>query len=165
MGQTDFGRKLTQAMLLGNPTHLKHLLPEKKRLLGLDPGTKTIGLALSDISLKIGSPLLTIKRTKFKQDMAVLKKIVDEHSVGAFVIGLPVNMDGSEGPRAQSIRQFQKNLEEYFDFPMCFWDERLSTVAVTRTLLEADTSRAKRAEAVDKMAAAYILQGALDSLP
>ena len=152
-------------MLLGNPTYLKHFLPLKKRLLGMDPGTKTIGLALSDTALKIGTTLTTIKRTKFKQDMAEVARIVEEKSIGGFIIGLPINMDGSEGPRAQSIRQFQKNLEQYFDLPMCFWDERLSTVAVTRTLLEADTSRAKRAKAVDKMAAAYILQGALDSLP
>ena len=132
--------------------------------MGFDPGTKTIGLAVSDKALKVGTPLLTIKRTKFNKDVLELIRIIEDHNIGGFVIGLPLNMDGSEGPRCQSIRQFQKNLEEHFDLPMCFWDERLSTVAVTRTLLEADTSRAKRAKAVDKMAAAYILQGALDSL-
>ncbi|MAL79887.1 MAG: Holliday junction resolvase RuvX [Sneathiella sp.] len=151
-------------MLLDNPTYLKHLLPLDKRLLGMDPGTKTIGLALSDAALKVGTPLMTIKRTKFKADAAEIARIVTEWNVGGFVIGLPINMDGSEGPRCQSIRQFQKNLEEYFDLPMCFWDERLSTVAVTRAMLESDTSRAKRAKAVDKMAAAYILQGALDAM-
>jgi putative Holliday junction resolvase len=151
-------------MLLGNPTYLKHLMPLDQKLLGMDPGTKTIGLAVSDRALKVGTPLSTIKRTKFRQDMTELTKIIEDHKIGGFVIGLPLNMDGSEGPRCQSIRQFQKNLEEYFDVPMCFWDERLSTVAVTRTLLEADTSRQKRAKAVDKMAAAYILQGALDAM-
>jgi putative Holliday junction resolvase len=151
-------------MLLDNPTHLKHLLPMDKRLLGMDPGTKTIGLAISDTALKLGTPLMTIKRTKFKADAEEIRKIIEKWSVGGFVIGLPVNMDGSEGPRCQSIRQFQKNLEEYFDLPMCFWDERLSTVAVTRSMIDADASRAKRAKAVDKMAAAYILQGALDSM-
>lgn len=151
-------------MLLDNPTHLKHLVPRDKRLLGMDPGTKTIGLAISDAALKVGTPLMTIKRTKFKADAEEIAKIIDKWKIGGFVIGLPVNMDGSEGPRCQSIRQFQKNLEEYFDLPMCFWDERLSTVAVTRSMLETDTSRAKRAKAVDKMAAAYILQGALDAM-
>jgi len=151
-------------MLLGNPTQVKHFLPLDKKLMGFDPGTKTIGLAVSDKALKVGTPLLTIKRTKFNKDVLELIRIIEDHNIGGFVIGLPLNMDGSEGPRCQSIRQFQKNLEEHFDLPMCFWDERLSTVAVTRTLLEADTSRAKRAKAVDKMAAAYILQGALDSL-
>ncbi|MCC3304721.1 Holliday junction resolvase RuvX [Sneathiella sp. HT1-7] len=151
-------------MLLDNPTHLKHLLPIDKRLLGMDPGTKTIGLAISDPALKIGTPLMTIKRTKFKVDAEEIRKIIEKWSIGGFVIGLPVNMDGSEGPRCQSIRQFQKNLEEYFDLPMCFWDERLSTVAVTRSMIDADASRQKRAKAVDKMAAAFILQGALDAM-
>ncbi|MEH6402724.1 MAG: Holliday junction resolvase RuvX, partial [Sneathiella sp.] len=151
-------------MLLGNPSHLKHLIDLDKRLLGLDPGTKTIGLALSDTSLKVATPLLTIRRKKFKDDAAEIIKIIEENRIGGFVIGFPLNMNGTEGPRCQSIRQFQKNLEGYVDIPTCFWDERLSTVAVTRTLLEADTSRKRRAEVVDKMAAAYILQGALDAM-
>jgi putative Holliday junction resolvase len=151
-------------MLLDNPTHLKHLLPRDKRLLGMDPGTKTIGLAISDTALKVSTPLMTIQRTKFKADAAEIVRIVEEWNIGGFVIGLPINMDGSEGPRCQSIRQFQKNLEALFDLPMYFQDERLSTVAVTRTMLEADASRAKRAKAVDKMAAAFILQGALDAM-
>lgn len=151
-------------MLLGNPTYLKHFIDLDRRLMGFDPGTKTIGLALSDTRLKVATPLLTIKRKKFKDDAAQIGDLIEEHKIGGFVIGLPLNMDGSEGPRCQSIRQFQKNLEGYFDLPTCFWDERLSTVAVTRTLLEADASRKRRAEVIDKMAAAYILQGALDAM-
>jgi len=151
-------------MLLGNPSYLKHFIALDRRLLGFDPGTKTIGLALSDTSLKVATPLMTIKRKKFKDDAALIAEVVEKHTIGGFIIGLPLNMDGSEGPRCQSCRQFQKNLEDYFELPACFWDERLSTIAVTRTLLEADASRKRRAEVVDKMAAAYILQGALDSL-
>ncbi|OUR76403.1 Holliday junction DNA helicase RuvA [Alphaproteobacteria bacterium 46_93_T64] len=151
-------------MLLGNPTYLKHFIALDQRLLGFDPGTKTIGLALSDTSLKVATPLMTIKRTKLKEDAAIIKDLIEKHKIGGFIIGLPLNMDGSEGPRCQSCRQLQKNLEEYFDVPACFWDERLSTIAVTRTLLEADASRKRRAEVVDKMAAAFILQGALDSM-
>ncbi len=151
-------------MLLGNPSHLKHFIALDHRLMGFDPGTKTIGISISDTSLKVATPIETIKRKKFKDDAARIRELIEEYKVGGFVIGLPINMDGSEGPRCQSCRQFQKNLEEVFDLPACFWDERLSTAAVTRTLLEADTSRKKRAEVVDKMAAAYILQGALDSM-
>ena len=151
-------------MLLGNPSHLKHFIALDQRLMGFDPGTKTIGIAISDKGLKIASPIETIKRKKFKDDAARISQLIEEHNIGGFIIGLPINMDGSEGPRAQSCRQFQKNLEEQFDLPACFWDERLSTAAVTRTLLEADTSRKRRAEVVDKMAASFILQGALDSM-
>lgn len=151
-------------MLLGNPTHLKHFIALDQRLLGFDPGTKTLGLAISDTGLKVATPLKTIKRKKFKDDVAEISQVIEEFNIGGFIIGLPLNMDGSEGPRCQSCRQFQKNLEEHFDLPACFWDERLSTAAVTRTLLEADSSRAKRAKVVDKMAAAFILQGALDAL-
>ena len=151
-------------MLLGNPTHLKHFIGLNQRLLGFDPGSKTIGLALSDKNLTMATPLMTIKRLKFKDDVIQISKVIEEHSIGGFVIGLPLNMDGSEGPRCHSVRQFQRNLDEKFDLPCCFWDERLSTVAVTRTLLEADASRKRRAEVVDKMAASFILQGALDSL-
>ncbi len=149
-------------MLLGNPTHLKHFIALDHRLMGFDPGTKTIGIALSDTRLKVATPFITIKRKKFRDDAAEIGTLIEENRIGGFVIGLPLNMDGSEGPRCQSIRQFQKNLEGYFDLPACFWDERLSTVAVTRTLLEADASRKRRSEVVDKMAAAYILQGALE---
>lgn len=145
---------------------LSDLLAQKSkdgRLLGLDPGEKTIGLALSDISLSIATPFDTIRRTKFTNDAKALIEIIDKHDVFGLVIGLPVSMDGQEGPRCQSVRQFAANLESIRPLPMVFWDERLSTVAVTRVLLEADSSRKRRAEVVDKMAAAYILQGALDA--
>jgi putative Holliday junction resolvase len=136
----------------------------RQRILGLDVGAKTIGLALSDFTFTIASPIETIRRTKFKGDLEYLKGLIAMREVGALVIGLPVNMDGSEGPRCQSVRQFAANCAVAIDLPMAFWDERLSTAAVTRTLLEADTTRARRKEVVDKMAAAYILQGALDRL-
>ena len=139
-------------------------LPKGLRVMGLDLGTKTIGLALSDVERRIASPLETIRRTKFQADAALLLKQIEAQTIGALVIGLPLNMDGSEGPRVQSTRAFVRNLEKLTPLPILYWDERLSTAAVTRTLLEADTSRARRAELVDKMAAAYILQGALDRL-
>lgn len=143
---------------------LREKLGKDQRLLGLDLGSKTIGLALSDRTLTIATPMETIRRKKFTPDAEKLIAICAEQGVGGLVIGLPINMDGSEGPRAQSTRQFVKNLAEKTPLPIAFWDERLSTAAVTRTLLEADASRARRAEVVDKMAAAYILQGALDAL-
>ena len=143
---------------------LNGLLDSGAPLLGLDLGTKTIGLALSDGALIVASPNTTIRRTKFTADAKSLRRHIEQHDVGGLVIGLPVNMDGSEGPRCQSARQFAANLLVLFDIPIVFWDERLSTVAVTRTLLEADISRKRRAEVIDKMAAAYILQGALDRL-
>ncbi len=139
-------------------------LPAHARLLGLDLGTKTIGLALSDLERQIATPLETIKRVKFGLDAAALLKVTAKHAVAGLVIGLPLNMDGSEGPRVQSTRAFVRNLAPLTALPIAFWDERLSTLAVTRTLLDADASRAKRAAVVDKMAAAYILQGALDRL-
>jgi putative holliday junction resolvase len=139
-------------------------LPYGRRLMGVDPGTKTLGLALSDVSRRIASPLETIRRTKFKADAERLLSLARQHGVGGLVIGLPLNMDGSEGPRAQGVRAFARNLAGLTDLPIAFWDERLSTAAVTRTLIEADASRARRAELVDKMAAAYILQGLLDRL-
>jgi len=139
-------------------------LPKRARLLGLDIGSKTIGLAVSDSGLSIASPVETIRRTKFTADAILLEKVIDAYTVGGLILGLPVNMDGSEGPRCQSVRQFGRNLLERLDLPITFWDERLSTSAVTRTLLEADMSRRRRGEVVDKMAAAYILQGALDYL-
>ena len=139
-------------------------LPAHARLLGLDLGTKTIGLALSDVERRIATPLETIQRIKFGVDAAALLKIAEKHGVAGLVIGLPLNMDGSEGPRVQSTRAFVRNLLPLTDLPIVFWDERMSTLAVTRTLLDADASRAKRAAVVDKMAAAYILQGALDRL-
>ncbi|NRG19160.1 Holliday junction resolvase RuvX [Rhizobiales bacterium] len=140
------------------------LIPPDKRLIGLDLGTKTIGLALSDLGLSIASPLETIRRKKFGVDAARLLELCKAHDVAGLVIGLPLNMDGSEGPRVQATRAFARNLSALTDLPMTYWDERLSTVAVTRTLIDADRSRARRAELVDKMAAAYILQGLLDRL-
>lgn len=139
-------------------------LPPHARLLGLDLGTKTIGLALSDLERQIATPLETIQRVKFGLDAAALLKIAEKHQVAGLVIGLPLNMDGTEGPRVQSTRAFVRNLAPLTALPIVFWDERMSTLAVTRTLLDADASRAKRAAVVDKMAAAYILQGALDRL-
>jgi putative Holliday junction resolvase len=132
--------------------------------MGLDLGTRTIGLAVSDPERRIASPLRTIARTKFKADAAALLTEATERGVVGLVLGLPINMDGSEGPRAQATRAFARNLAALSDLPMAFWDERLSTAAVTRTLLDADASRKRRDEVVDKMAAAYILQGALDRL-
>ncbi|HUN51570.1 MAG TPA: Holliday junction resolvase RuvX [Candidatus Sulfotelmatobacter sp.] len=152
-------------MLASNPADLCQRLAPGKRLLGLDVGSKTVGLALSDPGLVIASPLETIRRVKFSKDAEVLRGIIARQQVGGLLLGLPVNMDGSEGPRCQSVRQFAANLDKLMpELPMGFWDERLSTAAVTRTLLEADASRKRRAELVDKLAAAYILQGALDSL-
>jgi putative Holliday junction resolvase len=134
------------------------------RILALDLGTKTIGLALSDVSRRIATPMAALGKKKFTANAEELKALVAAHGVGGIVIGLPLNMDGSEGPRAQSARQFAANLAGRIEIPIVLWDERLSTAAVTRTLLEADASRARRREIVDKLAAAYILQGALDYL-
>ncbi|QBR71122.1 Holliday junction resolvase RuvX [Beijerinckiaceae bacterium] len=136
----------------------------RERLIGVDLGTKTIGLALSDVERRIATPLETIKRTQFTKDSARLIALAEKFEVAALVIGLPLNMDGSEGPRAQATRAFVRNFGALSTRPCIFWDERLSTMAVTRTLIEQDASRAKRAEVVDKMAAAFILQGALDRL-
>lgn len=135
-----------------------------QRLMGIDLGTKTIGLAVSDVERRLASPLLTIRRTKFTADVAQLLEQAGKHAIAAFVIGLPLNMDGSEGPRAQSTRAFVRNCAAQTALPFIYWDERLSTAAVTRSLIEQDISRAKRADVVDRMAAAYILQGALDRL-
>ncbi len=144
---------------------LRDALPKGARLMGLDLGAKTIGLALSDAGLAIASPLETLRRSKFTADAAALKRLIDAHHVGGLVLGLPVNMDGTEGPRCQSTRQFAANLLEKFDIPLAFQDERLSTAAVERVLIdEADMTRKRRGAVVDKMAAAYILQGALDAL-
>jgi putative Holliday junction resolvase len=135
------------------------------RLLGIDPGEKTLGLAISDSALKLASALETIRRTKFRADAERLRAICAERNVGGLVIGLPVNMDGSEGPRCQSVRQFARNLLQVFDLPVAFWDERLSTAAVERMLIaEVDMSRRRRSQVIDKAAAAYILQGALDAM-
>jgi putative holliday junction resolvase len=143
---------------------LKALLPAGGRLLGLDVGSRTIGLALSDSGLSVAAPLSTLPRGKFVADAALLAAIVDERGVGGLVIGLPIGLDGREGPRSQSVRQFAANLQARLDLPMAFWDERFSTLAVERPLREAAMSHRRRAAVVDKLAAAYILQGALDRL-
>ena len=139
-------------------------LAPRRGIAGLDLGTKTIGVAISDRLLSVATPVDTIRRTKFTEDAAALLKLAEGREVAGFILGLPRNMDGSEGPRCQSVRQFAANLLALRDLPLAFQDERLSTAAVTRTLLEADASRKRRAEVVDKMAAAYILQGALDAM-
>ena len=157
-------RKLTPGMAIRNPTELKQNLEPGQRLLGLDVGSKTLGLAISDASLTIASPLETLRRSRFADDAERLRRIITERDVGGLVIGLPVSMDGREGPSCQSVRQFAENLLEVMDIGIAFWDERLSTAAVERTLIEADMSRKRRREVIDKMAAAYILQGALDRL-
>ena len=139
-------------------------IPPGLRLLGLDLGEKTIGLALSDTLLSIATPMVVLKRGKFAADARQLDHIISEQGVGGLVVGLPLNMDGSDGPSAQSARAFGRNWVGHSPLPLLFQDERLSTSAVTRTLLDADASRRRREEVVDKMAAAYILQGALDRL-
>jgi putative holliday junction resolvase len=143
---------------------LPPLLAREARLLGLDVGTKTIGLALSDVTRSVATPYDTIRRGKFTADAKTIREVVEKNQVGALVIGLPLNLDGSEGPRAQSTRAFARNLAPHVEVPMVFWDERLSTAAVERHLIEGDASRKRRAEVVDRMAAAYILQGALERL-
>jgi putative Holliday junction resolvase len=132
--------------------------------MGLDLGEKTIGVAAGDPGHMIATPITTIRRKKFTEDAQQLLKLIDDRQVGGLIIGLPLNMDGSEGPRCQSVRQFASNMAKLRDMPMMFWDERLSTVAVTRDMIAADLSRGKRAKIVDQSAAAFILQGALDSL-
>jgi len=139
-------------------------LPRFARLIGLDLGTKTIGVAVSDVERRIASPVETIRREKFTADVEKLATITKAQEAFELVIGLPLNMDGTEGPRAQATRSFVRNLDAHLKLPVIYWDERLSTAAVTRTLIEQDASRAKRAEVVDRMAAAYILQGALDRI-
>lgn len=150
-------------MITTRAAEFRETLPEAGRLLGLDVGTRTIGVALCDAGWTIATPAELIARTKFSADLARLKAIVAGQRVTGIVIGLPLNLDGSESPRTQSVRAFARNVEP-LGLPILLWDERWSTQAVTRTLLDADASRARRAELVDKMAAAYILQGAIDAL-
>ena len=152
--------------MMSAPTELITALAPGQRLMGLDLGSKTIGLALGDSGHKIATPFDTIRRKKFGPDAAALAAIIAAENIGGLVMGLPLNMDGSAGPRVQATQAFLRNLANLPDFPalpVLLWDERLSTAAVERTLLEADTSRAKRADVIDKMAAAYILQGAIDA--
>jgi putative holliday junction resolvase len=138
-------------------------LPAHQRILGLDLGTKTIGLATADLEGQIATPRETIARTKFTADAAALLSFAAKENIGLLVLGMPFNMDGTEGPRCQATRAFARNISKLTPLPCAFWDERLSTVAVNRVMLQADLSRAKRAENVDKLAAAYILQSFLDS--
>lgn len=145
-------------------SELVRFLPSSGKIIGLDLGTKTIGVAVSDALRFSATPLVTVKRKKFTTDATALLEITGQQRAVAIVLGLPLNMDGSEGPRAQATRAFARNLEKLTDLPIGFWDERLSTSAVTRTLIEADMSRAKRGEVVDKLAASYILQGVLERL-
>jgi putative holliday junction resolvase len=140
------------------------VLPAGARLMGLDLGTKTLGLALSDVTRTIATGLTTLARTKFSTDTRHLLELAARHDVGGFVIGLPINLDGSSGPRAQATRAFARNLSKLTPLPILYWDERLSTAEAERTLLEADLSRRRRAQVVDKVAATLILQSALDRL-
>ena len=150
-------------MITSAAAEFRGALPEAGRLLGLDVGTRTIGLALCDAGWTIATPAELLRRTKFAADLARLGQVAEAQAVRGLVLGLPLNMDGSDSPQTQSVRAFARNLAP-LDLPVLLWDERWSTQAVTRTLIDADASRARRAELIDKMAAAYILQGAIDAL-
>jgi putative holliday junction resolvase len=147
-----------------NPSDLKKALQPGARLLGLDVGTKTIGMALSDTRLVIASPLDTIRRTRFRDDAQRIFAELEKHRAGAVVVGLPLALDGRDSSRTQGVRQFARNLLALSDLPLAFWDERFSTEAVERGMIAADLSRKRRAEIIDKAAAAYILQGFLDRI-
>ena len=153
-----------KGLTLGVIEEFAGLLAPQSRLIGIDAGTKTLGLALSDVTRTIASPLFTIIRSKFSKDAAELLATAAEHRIAGFVLGLPVNLDGSEGPRAQSSRSFARNLNALSPLPILLWDERLSTAEAERTLIAADQSRKRRAEVIDKLAATIILQGALDRM-
>ncbi|UXN69366.1 Holliday junction resolvase RuvX [Devosia neptuniae] len=146
------------------PANPLESIPPTGRIMGLDLGTKTIGVAISDGMRYSATPLETIKRTKFTQDAIRLEELIAQNAIAAIILGLPLNMDGSEGPRVQSTRAFARSLAQRITLPIAFWDERLSTSAVTRMMIDADLRRDRRAEIVDKLAASYILQGALDRL-
>lgn len=150
-------------MIVTRAAEFREALPQAGRLIGLDVGTKTIGVALCDAEWTFATPAELIRRGKFSADLGKLKALATAQNVTGIVVGLPLNLDGSESPRSQSTRAFACNLEQ-IGLPILLWDERWSTQAVTRTLIDADTTRARRAELVDKMAAAYILQGAIDAL-
>lgn len=147
-----------------DPAGFAAALPAGRALMGLDLGTETIGVAVSDTDRRVASPLRTLRRRKFTLDAAELIALAEARAIGGLVLGLPRHMDGGEGPRAQSARAFAHNLARLTPLPMVFWDERLSTVAAERALLEADLSRRRRAEVIDSVAAAYILQGLLDRI-
>ena len=149
-------------MIYDDMTEFAAALPAMRALIGLDLGEKTIGVAVSDQMLSVASPLQTVRRKKFSLDAAQVVAIIEQRQIGGLVLGLPRNMDGSEGPRCQSTRAFARNFNRLYALPISFWDERLSTVAAERALLEADTSRKRRAQVIDHVAASYSLQGALD---
>lgn len=151
-------------MIMDDTSEFAAALPHMQALIGLDLGEKTIGVAVSDSFLSVATPLETVRRKKFGLDAARLVEIIKDRRIGGLVLGLPRNMDGSEGPRCQSTRAFARNFDRLSPMPITFWDERLSTVAAERALLEADTTRKRRAEVIDHVAAGYILQGVLDRL-
>jgi len=151
-------------MIIPDITDFLANLPANRAICGLDLGDKTIGFAVSDLRRQVASPILVIRRVKFTEDAKRLLALLAERQLAGIVLGLPLNMDGSEGPRVQSTHAFARNLVKLCDLPITFWDERLSTVAAERALLEADTSRKRRAEVIDQVAAGYILQGALDRM-
>ena len=156
---------MTQTLLTADRTAFRDALPQGGRLLGMDVGTKTIGLALCDAGWSIASPAHTVARGKFSKDKVALAAFIEQQQVRGLVIGLPLNLDGSESPRSQASRAFARNVLRLRDLPIAFWDERLSSAAVNRMLIdEADVTRARRADLVDKAAAAWILQGALERL-
>jgi putative Holliday junction resolvase len=151
-------------MILTDVAEFLAALPPNRAICGLDLGDKTIGFAVSDLRRQVATPVLVIRRVKFTEDAARLLALLAERQIAGIILGLPLNMDGSEGPRVQSTRAFARNLEKLTPLPISFWDERLSTVAAERALLEADTSRKRRSEVIDQVAAGYILQGALDRM-
>ena len=151
-------------MILTDIVEFARILPPYRAILGLDLGDKTIGVAVADLSRSIATPIEVIRREKFMLDAQRLLAIIEDRKAAGVILGLPLNMDGSEGPRVQSTRAFARNLEKLTPLPISFWDERLSTVAAERALLEADTSRKRRREVIDQVAAGYILQGALDRM-
>lgn len=151
-------------MIFEKLSEFRNALPAQRAVVGLDLGTVTIGVSVSDQLRRVATPLETIRRTKFGIDAEHLLRICDGREIGGLILGLPLNMDGTEGPRCQSTRAFARNLKNLTKLPITFWDERLTTVAAERALLEADTSRKRRAEVIDHVAASYILQGALDRI-
>ncbi len=160
---TDDGKPAPRGVTVSDVAAFANLIAPG-RLIGIDAGTKTLGLALSDVTRTIGSALETIRRTKFSVDARRLLDLADEHAIVGFVLGLPANLDGSEGPRAQATRAFARNLNALSPLPILLWDERLTTVEAERMLIAADTTRKRRADVIDKLAATLILQGALDRM-
>lgn len=151
-------------MITGSPAEFRAAIAHGGRLAGLDVGSKTIGMATCDAGWSFATPLETIRRTKFTPDLAILRTILARERIVALVLGLPLSMDGSDSPRTQSVREFARSIDKALEMPILFWDERWSTVAVERIMIAADLSRAKRHEMIDKLAAAHILQGAIDAL-